>query len=83
VSEPRVLVVGGGGREHALVDAIHASAEHPHVWAAPGNPGMEGLAERVPIQATDVARLVTWAREHAPDLVVIGPDAALAAGLAD
>jgi phosphoribosylamine--glycine ligase len=83
VSEPRVLVVGGGGREHALVDAIHASAEHPHVWVAPGNPGMQSLADRVPIPATNVAGITAWAREHMPDLVVIGPDAALELGLAD
>ncbi|MDQ2654814.1 MAG: phosphoribosylamine--glycine ligase [Chloroflexota bacterium] len=53
------------------------------VWAAPGNDGMMALAELVPIAATDVARITAWAGEHAIDLVVIGPDAAVAAGLAD
>jgi len=83
VSGPRVLVVGQGGREHALLDVLHRSAEHPHLYVAPGNPGMEPLAERVPIQVTDVAGLTAWAKEQKPELVVIGPDAALAAGLAD
>src|SRR5262249_51363035 len=83
VSEPRVLVVGQGGREHALVDAIHNSVEHPRLFAAPGNPGMEPLAERVALQATDVDGITKWSRDHGMDLVVIGPDAAIAAGLAD
>jgi len=83
MSEPRVLVVGQGGREHALLDALHESAEHPRLFVAPGNPGMEPLAERVPIEAADVTGLTAWARGQKIDLVVIGPDAALAAGLAD
>ena len=83
MSEPRVLVVGQGGREHALVDALHASREHPRLFAAPGSPGMEPLAERAPIGATDVPAIVAWARANSVDLVVIGPDAAIAAGLAD
>lgn len=83
MSEPRVLVVGQGGREHAIVDAVYRSPLHPLVYVAPGNPGMERLAERVHIQATDAAGLSSWAREHAIDLAVIGPDAALAHGVAD
>jgi phosphoribosylamine--glycine ligase len=81
--EPRVLVVGQGAREHALVWALHDSAQHPHVIAAPGSPGMEAIAERVPLAATDVPGLTHWARRNSIDLVVIGPDAAVAAGLAD
>jgi phosphoribosylamine---glycine ligase len=83
MSDPRVLVVGQGGREHALVDALHRSSEHPKLFVAPGNPGMEPLAERVPIEATDVHALVRWVRGHAIDLVVIGPETPLEAGLAD
>lgn len=83
MSELRVLVVGQGGREHALLDALHRSPEHPRLYVAPGNPGMESLAERVPIPVTDVAGLAAWAKAQRLDLVVIGPDAALAAGLAD
>ncbi|MEZ4565342.1 MAG: phosphoribosylamine--glycine ligase [Thermomicrobiales bacterium] len=79
----RVLVVGSGGREHALVWAMANSPSVGRVWAAPGNDGMLPLAELVPLAATDVAGITGWARQHAIDLVVIGPDAAVAAGLAD
>jgi phosphoribosylamine--glycine ligase len=81
--ERRVLVLGSGGREHALVDAIHASAEHPKVYAAPGNPGMESVAERVAIPATNARAIAAWAKANSIDLVVIGPDAAIEAGVAD
>jgi len=79
----RVLVVGGGAREHALVWKLAAS---PHVGAlacAPGNPGIAELATVLPVAADDVAGLIAAARDWAADLVVIGPEAALAAGLAD
>ncbi|MFT4039425.1 MAG: phosphoribosylamine--glycine ligase [Thermomicrobiales bacterium] len=79
----RVLVVGSGGREHALVWAVAQSPSVAEVWAAPGNPGMASLATLVPLKATDVAGLTAWARDNAIDFVVIGPDAAVAAGLAD
>jgi len=80
---PKVLVVGGGGREHALVCALHDSPEHPALYAAPGNPGMEPEATLLPIRATDLHGLVAWAERERPDLVVIGPDASVAMGLAD
>jgi len=82
-AHPRVLVVGGGGREHALVCALHDSPEHPTIFAAPGNPGMEPEATLVPLRATDLPSLSAWVDREKPDLVVIGPDAAIAAGLAD
>ena len=83
MSEPRVLVVGQGGREHALVDALHRSPEHPKIFVAPGSPGMEPLAERVAIDAGDVPSLVRWVSTHAIDLVVVGPEIPLERGLAD
>ena len=83
IAHPKVLVVGGGGREHALVCALHDSPEHPAVFVAPGNPGMEPEATLVRIAATDLKSLVAWAERERPDLVVIGPDAAVAMGLAD
>ncbi|HEX5029930.1 MAG TPA: phosphoribosylamine--glycine ligase [Candidatus Eisenbacteria bacterium] len=83
MSEPRVLVVGQGGREHALVDALHRSADHPKIFIAPGSPGMEPLAERVAIEAGDVPSLVGWVNAHAIDLVVVGPEIPLERGLAD
>jgi phosphoribosylamine--glycine ligase len=79
----RVLVVGSGGREHALVWAMAKSPSVASVWAAPGNVGMQPLADLVPLAATDVAGITSWAGENTIDLVVIGPDAAVAAGLAD
>jgi len=79
----RVLVVGGGGREHALCWAIAASPLLTKLWCAPGNPGIAELAECVPISATDIPRLVAFAREQGVELVVAGPEAPLTLGLAD
>jgi phosphoribosylamine--glycine ligase len=79
----RVLLVGGGGREHALAAAIAASPRLTMLWCAPGNAGIAELCACVPIRADDVAALVAFAREHAVDLVVVGPEAPLVAGLAD
>jgi phosphoribosylamine---glycine ligase len=80
---PRVLVVGGGGREHAIACAMHDSPAHPYVLAAPGSPGMADVAERVPLAATDVTGITAWARRNSIDLAIIGPDAPVALGLAD
>jgi phosphoribosylamine--glycine ligase len=79
----RVLMVGGGGREHALCWALAASPLLTQLWCAPGNPGIAEVAECVPIAATDIAALVGFARDHAVDLVVAGPEAPLTLGLAD
>lgn len=79
----RVLVVGSGGREHALCWALASSPLLDKLWCAPGNPGTAELAESVPIPAGDIAGLVAFARDNAVDLVVPGPEAPLVAGLAD
>lgn len=79
----RVLVVGGGGREHALCWAVHRDDPTATVFAAPGNPGTAALATNLPIATGDLPGLVGAAREHRIDLVVVGPEAPLAAGLAD
>ncbi len=79
----RVLVVGSGGREHALCWALAASPLLTHLFCAPGNPGIADLAECVPIGATEIDALVAFAREHKIDLVLPGPEAPLAAGLTD
>ncbi len=79
----RVLVVGGGGREHALCWALAASPLLTQLWCAPGNPGIAEVAECLPIAATDIAGLVAFARGNAVDLVVAGPEAPLTLGLAD
>src|SRR5579875_689695 len=79
----RVLVVGAGGREHALCWSLAASPLLTKLWCAPGNPGTAALAENVPIGAGDVAALAAFARESAVDLVIPGPEGPLVAGLAD
>ena len=79
----KVLVVGGGGREHALCWAIAASPLLTQLWCAPGNAGIAEVAECVPIGAEDIPALVGFARDKAVDLVVVGPEAPLTLGLAD
>ena len=78
-----ILLVGSGGREHALAWKIAASPLVTRLVAAPGNPGMAAQCELREVAATDVAGLVALAREIAADLVVIGPESSVAAGLAD
>ena len=79
----RVLVVGSGGREHALAWALSRGADLSELHAAPGNPGIAVLAHCHPVRADDSATLVSLARELRIDLVVVGPEAPLVAGLAD
>jgi len=79
----KVLLVGSGGREHAIAWKLAQSPRLEKLWVAPGNPGMEGLGQNVPIAATDVPGLTAFALQNQVDLVVIGPEAALEAGLAD
>jgi len=79
----RILVVGGGGREHALCWSIAASPLCEALFAAPGNAGIAEQAQCVPIPADDLARLVDFAREQRIDFVVVGPEGPLVLGLAD
>jgi phosphoribosylamine--glycine ligase len=78
-----ILLVGSGGREHALAWKIRQSPLVKRLVIAPGNPGMEALGELLPIKVTDVDALVLAAREMRADLVVVGPEAALEVGIAD
>jgi phosphoribosylamine---glycine ligase len=78
-----ILVVGGGGREHAICAALAKSARKPHLFCAPGNAGIASLAECLPIPAEDIPGIVRWCRERRPGLVVIGPEVPLCLGLAD
>ena len=79
----RILVIGGGGREHALVWKLKASPRVSRVYAAPGNPGMHGLAECVSISVNDVHQLACFALQNHVDLAVVGPEAPLALGVSD
>jgi phosphoribosylamine--glycine ligase len=79
----RALVIGSGGREHALLEALSRSPEKPELFVAPGNPGMEVIATRVPIKETDVEGLCAWCEANPMDLVVVGPEAPLVMGLHD
>lgn len=77
----KVLVVGSGGREHAIVWAV---SRHGHqVWCAPGNAGIARRAECVNIEPLNIPALVGFARKHRIDLTIVGPEAPLVAGLAD
>jgi len=78
-----VLVVGGGGREHALAWAIHRSSQVKKLYVAPGNAGTAAIAQNVNIPAGDVNALTQFALENHIDLVVIGPEVPLALGLVD
>jgi phosphoribosylamine--glycine ligase len=79
----RALVVGSGGREHALAWSLSRSGDLGELHAAPGNPGIAALAHCHPVRADDSAALVSLALELRIDLVVVGPEAPLVAGLAD
>ena len=82
----RVLVVGAGGREHAIVENLARSPARPQIYCAPGNAGMEEQAERVSLPAgspEDLDRLVDFARSESIDLTVVGPEAPLVLGIVD
>jgi phosphoribosylamine---glycine ligase len=79
----KVLVVGGGGREHAIVRALERSPQSPELLCAPGNAGITEDARVIEANADDVGALVLAARDEDVDLVVVGPEAPLVAGLVD
>lgn len=79
----KVLVVGGGGREHAIVHALAKSPKVDALWCAPGNGGIAAEAACVDIKATDVDAMVAFAKENAMDYVVVAPDDPLALGMVD
>ena len=78
-----ILLVGSGGREHALSWQLAQSPGCAKLYAAPGNPGIEAHAECVAIAVDDLDELIAFVKAHAIDFVVVGPEAPLVAGLAD
>ncbi len=83
MNSKKVLVLGGGGREHAIVHALSRSPQVEKIYAAPGNAGIAAMAECVALKETQVDELIAFARENAIDLTVVGPEAALAVGVVD
>ncbi len=79
----KVLVIGGGGREHAICAALKKSNSVDKIYCAPGNAGIASIAECVAIGDTDVEALAAFAKQNVIDLTVVGPEASLAAGIAD
>ncbi len=78
-----ILVIGGGGREHTIIWKIAQSPKAGKIYAAPGNGGISELAECVPIKATDIEGIVSFAKEKAIDLVMVAPDDPLVLGMVD
>ena len=78
----KILVIGSGGREHAIVDALTRSPQVEKIWCAPGNAGIARQAECVAIRETEVERLRDFAAENGVGVTVVGPEASLAAGKA-
>ncbi|MBN1269989.1 MAG: phosphoribosylamine--glycine ligase [Kiritimatiellae bacterium] len=79
----RVLVIGSGGREHALAWKLAQDSARPELFCAPGNAGTAEVATNLAIAATDIEGLIGWAARERPDLTVVGPEAPLCAGLVD
>lgn len=79
----KILVVGSGGREHAIAWRLAQDEEKHELFCAPGNAGTAAVATNVAVGAEDVAGIVAWAKAERPDLVVVGPEAPLVAGLVD
>ena len=79
----KVLVIGSGGREHAICAALRKSPKISQLYCAPGNGGIAAVAQCVPLKATDVEGVVAWAKENTMDFVVVAPDDPLALGMVD
>jgi phosphoribosylamine--glycine ligase len=79
----KILVIGGGGREHALVWKLKQSSSVDRIFCAPGNAGTAAIAENIAVSATDLAQLLRFAKQNDVDLTVVGPDDPLAMGIVD
>ncbi len=79
----KILVIGSGGREHALVWKLHVDNPKDKIFCAPGNAGTSGIAENLKTGAEDVVGLLDWAKENKPDLTIVGPEVPLCMGIVD
>ena len=79
----KILIVGSGGREHAITWRLAQDETKHELYCAPGNAGTAALATNLAIGAEDVSAVVAWAEANRPDLVVVGPEAPLCKGLVD
>ena len=79
----KILVIGGGGREHALIWKLKQSAAVDRIFCAPGNAGTAAIAENVAVAASDLPQLRAFAKQNDVDLTVVGPDDPLAIGIVD
>ncbi|MFH0879589.1 MAG: phosphoribosylamine--glycine ligase [Lentisphaerota bacterium] len=79
----KILIIGSGGREHALAWKLAGDSRKPSIFCAPGNAGTERVGVNLPISAADIDALLAWAVQNKPDLTVVGPEAPLCAGLVD
>src|SRR5437763_487203 len=79
----KILIIGGGGREHALAWKLRASPRAPHLFCAPGNAGIAEVADVVPIAVDDIAALLRFVQEENIDLTVVGPELPLTMGIVD
>ena len=79
----KILIIGGGGREHALCWRVRADRPDADLWCAPGNSAIASIATNVALDADDVSGLVDWASTNRPDLVIVGPEDPSALGLVD
>lgn len=83
MKDKKVLVIGSGGRCHAIVDALSRSERVSQIYCAPGNAGIATQAEIIPLGVTDTAKLADFAESEGIDLTIVGPEAALAEGIVD
>ena len=78
-----IMVIGGGGREHAIVHKLSQSPKADKIYALPGNGGIASIAECVPIGATDIDKIVEFAKSNSIDFAVVAPDVPLVLGAVD
>ncbi len=79
----KILIIGNGGREHAIAWKVHKDNPHAEIFSAPGNAGTALLGKNIAINAEDSAGMVSWASQNKPDLVIVGPEMPLCLGLVD